>query len=106
MKSLLLLFNLVIFTIFSQNPFIFLQYNNVNAGFEQNGVLFHQSNINKSRYEIPKNFNVNTIFAASFWAGGINQLGDLHLAATKYGSGDYFSGPISLSNAYNDSMYI
>jgi len=106
MKTQLLLLNLVTFSIFSQNSLFNLDYNNVSAGFSQNGVLFNNPNSNNSHYKIPKLSNTNTIFAASFWAGGIDQLGSLHLAATKYGSGDYFSGPISLSNAYNDSMYI
>ncbi len=106
MKTLLILLNFVAFNIFSQNPFNFLDYNNVKAGFEQNGVLFNQTNIVKARYEVPKYSNINTIFAASFWAGGIDQLGNIHIAATKYASGDYFSGPYSSTNSYNDSLYI
>ena len=106
MKTQLLLLNLVTFSIFSQNSLFNLDYNNVSAGFSQNGVLFNNPNSNNSHYKIPKLSNTNTIFSGSFWVGGKDPLGYLHLAATKYGSGDYFSGPYSSTNSYNDSLYI
>jgi hypothetical protein len=106
MKTQLLLLNLVTFSIFSQNSLFNLDYNNVSAGFSQNGVLFNNPNSGLGLYQVPKLSNIGTIFSGSFWVGGKDPLGYLHLAATKYGSGDYFSGPYSSTNSYNDSTYI
>lgn len=106
MKTQLLLLNLVTFSIFSQNSLSSLDFNNVKAGFDQSGVLFNNPSTSSRLYQIPKNSNLNTIFSGSFWVGGKDQSGFLHLAAVKYGSGDYFSGPYSSTNSYNDSLYI
>ncbi len=53
-----------------------------------------------SLYEVPKGGGIHSIFAASLWMGGIDQMGDIHLAAQNYrqSGNDFWPGPIRWNN--------
>ncbi|MCF6342767.1 MAG: T9SS type A sorting domain-containing protein [Bacteroidales bacterium] len=49
-------------------------------------------------FEFPKGSGKNTLFTSDLWVGGLDQNGEIHLAADKYRQGgiDYWTGPLSL----------
>ncbi len=53
-------------------------------------------------YEVPKGLGISTIFNQTLWIGGLDESGELHLAAERYRQvgEDFFSGPIMDSTAY------
>jgi hypothetical protein len=73
-----------------------MQYNDVSALLETGGMMFMDRANNVGAYIVPKNDNVNAIFAASLWMGGKDINGQLKLAAQKFRSGnDFWTGPLS-----------
>lgn len=108
MKNYLLLFSILSFNAFSQSSVSFLDFNNVSAKLTNSGVLFQNNVQGLPSYEVPKNSGLNVIYSSSFWIGATDSQGDLHLAAMRFsGFGqDYFPGPYSATNSYNDSVYI
>lgn len=87
-----------------------LHLNGVSAIYSANGTLFADTASYTTHYNIPgldEGTELgNTFFAAGFWMGGIDQFGDLHLAAQSYGQfgNDYWSGPIATD--YTDPDYL
>jgi hypothetical protein len=108
MKNYLLLFTILSFNAFSQSSVSILDFNNVAAKLTNSGVLFQNNVQGLPSYEVPKNSGLNVIYSSSFWIGATDSQGDLHLAAMRFsGFGqDYFPGPYSSTNSYNDSVYI
>ncbi len=75
-----------------------LDINNVKAGYLNRGDMFWDP-VGRARYEIPKGSGKNSLFATALWIGGLDQEGELHLAAMKYRHGyDFFPGPLNISN--------
>lgn len=56
-----------------------------------------------SSYFVPKNSGKSPTFASGFWIGGLDTLGQLHMAASTYEQTglDFFSGPIRHPVAYD-----
>lgn len=107
LKQILLL-NLVFITgsLFGQMNSIFLDINDVNARINDRGVLFVDPSTNSAGYETPKGGGNHLIYQGAFWFGGVNQSGNLKLASHLYGIDyDFYAGPYSTSNAYNDPNY-
>lgn len=73
-----------------------LDVNNVSARISVNGNHFwdHQA---ISYYQIPKGSQKTTLFTNTFWIGGKDSVGQLHLSAERYmfNGGDYTTGPLS-----------
>ncbi|MFA7273890.1 MAG: T9SS type A sorting domain-containing protein [Crocinitomicaceae bacterium] len=84
-----------------------LDFNNVGASLNTNGILFHQQGTNTPGYEIPKNSGLKAIYAASLWCGAEDVNGNLHLAAMRFGQNgnDFFPGPFSSTNDYTATAY-
>jgi hypothetical protein len=101
---------------FSQNTYEFLDVNNINAGFNADGVLFMTNKIDTivegansytfyPSFNTPKGTAKNSIFAANLWVSGIDDGGMLYLAANTYKQGgtDFWAGPIA--NVYNPIIF-
>jgi len=77
------------------NSYRDIDINDVEAGMMIEGNT-HWDLLNP-KYEVPKNSGHHSVFASAFWIGGIDQQGELRVAAQTYrqtGS-DYWPGPIS-----------
>jgi hypothetical protein len=96
MKRHLLLCALVLsfFTTLAQVTVV--DTNNVAASVNTSGSLFRGSS-GMAGFEFPKGSGIHTIFASSFWLGGITPDSQLKLAAGMYGNeqGDYYTGPLT-----------
>ena len=90
---------------FAQNSTV-LDFNNVGAILNTNGVFFNDlSNNNTPGYIVPKDSTTSVINSSSFWFGGLDSNDSLHLAGGIYGTNtDYFCGPIATD--YTDTDYI
>ena len=82
------------------NYFDFLDHNNIRARIQASGLQFWPgpSQIdNLPVFEFPKGSKKNTIFNSTLWVGGIDELGELKLAAERYRQEgmDYWPGPLS-----------
>ena len=108
MKIHLFLFSIITFNAFSQSSVSVLDYNSVAAKFTNSAILFQNNTQGFPSYEVPKNSGLNVIYSSSFWVGATDLQGNLHLAAMRYsGSGqDYFPGPYSVTDSYNDSLFL
>jgi hypothetical protein len=84
-----------------------IELNNVKALIATSGTLFLDRTVSKSAYEVPKNSGIHAIYASSLWMGGIDENGQLKLAAHKYESTghDFFSGPLSNGIIANSGNY-
>jgi hypothetical protein len=80
-----------------------LNLNNINARFYCFGHHFWDFD-EKSFFFVPGNSRVPSIFNQAFWIGGLDEQGDLHVAAERYryNGADFFHGPVS--DVY-DSLY-
>mgnify|MGYP000297742341 CR=1 FL=1 len=88
---------------FAQNSTV-LDYNNVGAILNTNGVFFQNEDDYSAGYTVPKDSETEVLYASSFWFGGVDSNNDLHLAAAKFGVGnDVFCGPIA--SDYNHADY-
>ena len=103
MKTLLtLILSLVSAVTFAQNSTI-LDFNNVGAILNTNGVFFNDQVTGDSGYTVPKDSGTAVIYVSAFWFGGTDANNDLHLAATKFGlNDDVFCGPISTDYTHAD----
>jgi len=103
MKTILSLFLTVTCAVtFAQNSTI-LDYNNVGAIFNTNGVFFQNQDDFSAGYSVPKDSTTSVIYSSAFWFGGTDSNGGLHLAATKYGANDdLFCGPVSTNYSHSD----
>ena len=89
---------------FAQNS-ITLDFNNVGAILNTNGVFFNDQVDGASGYIVPKDSNASVLYSSAFWFGGTDANNDFHLAATQFGAyDDVFCGPISTD--YTDTDYI
>ena len=73
-----------------------VQFNDVRAEIMNNGGLWHNLDAYSGAYVVPADGQTGTMFAAGLWAGGIDEVGQLHVAAHLYGNNnDFYSGTIS-----------
>ncbi|UKN00811.1 T9SS type A sorting domain-containing protein [Paracrocinitomix mangrovi] len=88
---------------FSQTA-VNLEFNNVSALIQDDGFNFQNQGSNFAAYEFPKGSNKYVFYAMSYWMGGKDPNGQLHLAAHMYGQGqDFFPGPVA--DDYNSTYY-
>ena len=83
----------------------FLDINNVNGMFNCFGNHFWEMPLGDGpKYFVPNGGTKTSLFTNTFWIGGLDETGDLHLATERYRQDgpDYFQGPVS--NTY-DSVY-
>ncbi len=79
-----------------------LDINNVRALIMNGGDMWWDRGLQVARYEVPKidppgsAQSVSSLFAASIWVGGIDNAGNLRVAAQTYrqGGNDYYPGPL------------
>lgn len=77
----------------------YLDVNHISAPINSDGLLFWDT-INDSHFEVPKGSGKSTIFSANYWLGGLDDLGNLHLAAQTYriDGNDFRPGPYNNSS--------
>ncbi|MBK9731030.1 MAG: T9SS type A sorting domain-containing protein [Chitinophagaceae bacterium] len=90
-----------------------LDTGNITATINSNGLLFSKVSINAAGnttnllpgFEVPKGSNTHATFAADLWIGGLDDLGQLHVAASTYRQlgDDFFPGPIDQSGTAGDT---
>jgi len=90
------------------NSYAYLETNNVKARINAFGNHFWD--LVAPSFEVPKGKGKHTIFSNSFWAGGMDNSSNLHLAAERFRSNgeDFWAGPVMDSTAYSvyqDSMW-
>jgi len=73
-----------------------LNINNVRARINTGGDMWWDFEI--ARYEIPKGSGSCSMFSASLWMGGVDENGQLKLAALRYrqSGNDFWPGPLSI----------
>ena len=73
-----------------------VDFNNVRALVENGGLMWQNRTTSSASYEVPAGGGVSSLYAGSFWAGGITSGGQLRLAANTFGGqgGDYSAGPL------------
>ena len=76
-----------------------LDVNNVRTTIMGGGDMWW--NLDDARYEIPKDGNRHSLFAGALWIGGVDEGGQLKVAAMTYrqGGNDYWSGPLNTTTA-------
>lgn len=96
---------------YGQTATAYVDYNNVKALISTNGHFFNDASTTSSGYEVPKTLNFNgpkTIYTNSFWFGGEDVNGQIHVAGQNYvGDQDYWPGPLStfggIAGQYGDA---
>src|ERR1051325_1972147 len=80
-----------------------LDINNVEAMIMDDGDL-HWDGAN-ALYEVPKGSGINSIFTSAIWMGGVDNGGQLHLAAQTYKQSgtDFWPGPLDTINGECDT---
>ena len=61
-----------------------LDFNNVKSQVNDEGAFFYASTSNSLGYEIPKGGGVSSIFCGSYFFGGYDPLGQLHLSGSLF----------------------
>jgi hypothetical protein len=76
-----------------------LDVNNVRTTIMAAGDMWW--NLADPQYEIPKGGNKHSLFAGSLWIGGVDDGGQLKVAAMTYrqGGNDFWAGPLNTQNA-------
>lgn len=88
-------------------PYDSLDVNNINARFMIRGNMFNNADDNISAFEVPKGSGNHTIFSSHLWIGGLDPVGQLHSAFSKYGqtNDEFFPGPLSSSGDCDSINY-
>jgi hypothetical protein len=80
-----------------------LEVNNVRFKIQTAGDMWWDYVTQVGRYEVPKDSKKYSIYAGALWIGGIDQGGQLKVAAQEYGhnggNNDFWPGPLDLSTA-------
>ncbi|MCR9171206.1 MAG: T9SS type A sorting domain-containing protein [bacterium] len=79
--------------------------NNVQAIVSDEGLFFFDGQSTVHGYNIPAGSALGTIYAASIWAGGIDQMGQLRFTAPLGGNNGWRSGPIANNADYGTVNY-
>jgi len=83
---------------------------NINAVINASNPMFYDFNTMAPHFEVPKASGKNTIYVNSLWIGGLDDAGQLHLAAERYRQFgiDFWQGPVMDSASYSpyqDSLW-
>lgn len=83
-----------------------LDINNINAVVNSFGYNFSTFPEYETEFEVPAGSGINSIFAFTLWLGGMDDNGELHLAAERYRQSgeDYFVGPVG--DSYENQQLI
>ena len=75
-----------------------LDVNNVRTRILGGGDMWWD--LDRQRYEVPKNSGLNSLFSGALWIGGIDAGGQLKVAAMTYRQtgNDFFPGPVSIGS--------
>lgn len=89
---------------------IYLDINDVSAGFYPGGVMFGKfqgGQLSLPAYEVPKGSGKNSIFVSSFWLSGLDSANNLCGVATRFDQEhDWSTGPIATTyDKAFDSIY-
>ncbi len=93
----------------SASAFTELNVNNIRAGLMTGGDLWWD--LSDAKYEVPKvepgsgEVSVSSIFAGALWIGGIDQLGQLKIAAQTYRQtgNDFWAGPLDANGQVDEA---
>jgi len=92
----------------SNEGFDRLDVNQVSCRINAYGLQFWDMDYNNShaKYEVPAGSDISTIFNQTLWVGGLDEEGDLHMAAERYriAGTDFYSGPFMDSSSYNNDL--
>ena len=82
-------------------PSSIIEVNNVRGNILGTGNVFSSVLSNNLTWEVPKDSGKSTLFQYSLWIGGVDESGNLHLAANRYNQvgRDYWMGPLTLGTA-------
>ncbi len=109
MKNSLLVFGLLL-AFQSQTTAQLLSENNVSCLVGGNpGILFeYDQALSFPSYVVPNTVGIGAVFNTSLWCSAVDSIGDIHLAAMRYGQNghDFFNGPYSSINSYSDPTYL
>jgi hypothetical protein len=77
-----------------------LDVNNIRTLLHNGGDMWWDL-VGSPRYEVPKGSNLHSLFAGSLWVGGIDDAGQLRVAAQTYRQSgvDYWPGPLTNQSA-------
>ncbi len=91
----------------TNHGFSFLDQNDIHCKIIANGLQFWDGE-NMDGFEAPAGSGIHSIFSQSFWIGGFDQNGGLHLAGERYKQlgDDYFAGPVSDPEHYTQDYDI
>ncbi|MFI5220181.1 MAG: T9SS type A sorting domain-containing protein [Bacteroidia bacterium] len=91
---------------FTNENYKSLDINSVNALMLNRGDMHWD--LNNSKYEVPKGSGINSVYASSLWIGGMDQAGQLRLAAMTYRQtgADFWPGPIDTVSGIADSISV
>lgn len=81
-----------------------LDFNNVSTRLNDNGVFFFNPAANIASYQVPVGSGLNTIFAGSFWFGGIDINSQLKFSGQTYEGTSFGPGPLTLNTALPASV--
>lgn len=91
----------------TNHGFSFLDQNDIHCKIIANGLQFWDGE-NMDGFEAPAGSGIHSIFSQSFWIGGYDQNGGLHIAGERYKQlgDDYFAGPVSDPEHYTQDYDI
>ena len=105
MKKLLLILLFLPFIGFGQgqNPGTAQEFFDINGVKTAVGTGGFMWDLNDAKYEVPQGSGKHSLFATEYWMGGIDDGGQLKVAAMTYrqGGNDFWSGPCSDSIYHN-----
>ncbi len=93
---LLMLMGIAGFATAQQIPTSIIDVNNVRGNILGTGNVFSNLLGNSLTWEVPKDSGKSPLFQYALWLGGVDQDGQLHLAATRFNQvgRDYWMGPL------------
>ena len=102
---LLMLMGIAGFATAQQIPSSIIDVNNVRGNILGTGNVYSNLLGNSLTWEVPKGSGKSTLFQYSLWIGGIDQDGQLHVAANRFNQvgRDYWMGPLRLADATIDA---
>ena len=104
-KLLLILLCLPLFTIAQQSPCSSQDTFDINGVNTKVGPAAFMWDLSNAKFEVPKGSGKHSIFNHEYWIGGVDDGGQLRVAAQTYRQqgNDFWAGPVSDSIYHNDA---